>query len=381
MCVYVLRARSGLIAAALLLAAVLSAPRPVLAQAAAAPGEVIAILNSLPEAESFVQVAGTRGYTLKFWHDLTGLGLQMVTLGLPGGTTPDAAIVELESAAPYSVVGQNHVYRLAQSRKPRQFARAAIGWPDRACTTAANIGVIDTPVAPARLGLRQSDLVTASFLREDERPSELDHGASVAAILAGPAGLLTDATLFVAVAVMQDLYGDSLARVDHLARSLNWMAENGVRVVNLSLAGPRNKIFAEVVASAAARGMILVAAVGNAGPDSPALYPAAFEDVIAVTAVDAARDVFDKAVRGPHVDVAAPGVDIWLAGVDRERYASGTSLAAPYVAARLAVAASGGVTDVNSARALLAREAEDLGPVGRDPIFGDGLLRAPAACP
>ncbi|MBX2853533.1 MAG: S8 family serine peptidase [Rhodobacteraceae bacterium] len=375
------RARTGLIAVTLALIGTQNVPSPARAQQGAPSNEVVAILNTASEAASFVQLSQTRGYRLMFQHDLTGLELQMVTLGLPEGVGPDTAISELENAAPYSVVGRNHNYRLAEAPKPRLFARDTIGWPERSCKAAANIGVIDTPVAPTRLGLDGDDVVTASFLREDETPSGLDHGESVAAILAGPAGLLNDATLFVAVAVMEDVYGEALARVDHLARSLNWMAENGVKVVNLSLAGPRNKIFAKVVFAAARKGMIMVAAVGNAGPDSPALYPAAFEEVIAVTAVDAAREVFAQAVRGPHVDVSAPGVDIWLSGVDRERYASGTSLATPYVAARLAVAAaSQDMADVRDARALLAREAEDLGPAGRDPVFGAGLLRAPAHC-
>ena len=380
-----LRAGAGLLVMTLISTGALGPSSPAQAQPAAAYGEVIAILESEGEADEFITLAARRGYGLMFQHELSGLDLQMVTLALPQGVGASDAIVELESAAPYSVVGRNHVYRLGQSQanapKPRQFAKDAIGWPERACGTTANIGVIDTPVTPASLGLTGDDFVTASFLRDDETPSRLDHGESVAAILAGPEGLLTDATLFVAVAVMEDVDGQALARVDHLARSLNWMAENQVKVVNLSLAGPRNKIFAKVVSAAAQRGMIMVAAVGNAGPDSPALFPAAFDEVIAVTAVDAARRVFQKAVRGPHVDVAAPGVDIWLTGVDRERYASGTSLASPYVAARLAVAAATQNMDgVAAARALLASEAEDLGPVGRDPVFGAGLLRAPERC-
>ncbi|MCI4663820.1 MAG: S8 family serine peptidase [Neomegalonema sp.] len=351
------------------------------AQPLAAPGEVIAILDNAARAKAFIALAEQRGYALRFSHTLGGLGLEMVTLALRPGINAEKAIVELETIAPYSVVGQNHVYTLSQAPQPRLFAREVIQWPLESCVARIKIGVIDTPVPRSRLRLAADEIVTASFLRRDERPSSHDHGASIAAILAGPAGLLSEATLFAAVAVMEDSSGKPIARVDHLARSINWMAESGVKVVNLSLAGPRNKIFAKVVESAARRGMILVAAVGNNGPKSPALYPAAFKDVIAVTAIDAARRVYSRAVRGDHIDVAAPGVDIWLFGAENQRYASGTSLAAPYVAARLAVAAARGLTpDVASARALLTREAVDLGAAGRDPVFGAGLLRGPSDC-
>ena len=352
----------------------------------ALPGEVIAILdqNSAEDArriESFIALAAARDFPLRFRHPLSGLGLEMLTLALPDAMSGGEAIEILEAAAPYSVVGVNHIYELADAPAPRLFARKAIRWPESACPVNVNIGVIDTPVSADDLGGSRAGLVSASFLRADERPSGRDHGAAVAGILSGPAGLLSEATLFVAVAVIEDAAGRALARVDHLARSINWMAENEVKVVNLSLSGPRNKIFAKVAEAAARRGMILVAAVGNAGPDSPPLYPAAFEGVIAVTAVDAARRVFPEAVRGPHVDLAAPGVDIWLHGAAERRYASGTSFAAPYVSARLAVAAAfKEVTDVASARRLLSREAEDLGTTGRDPVFGDGLLRGPAEC-
>lgn len=357
------------------------APARAQTRTGAAPGEVIAVLEQAAPVETFVALARRRGYSVLFRDSLDGLGLEMITLAPPEGVAPEAAIVELETAAPYSVVGVNHYYAPAQSVQPRLFAEQAILWPRSGCRGAVTIGVVDTQLRAERLGLGDDNLVVASFLRPDETPSRRDHGASVAGILIGPSGLLPDATLFAAVAVMDDAVGQPVARVDHLARSINWMAENRVRVVNLSLAGPRNKIFAEVVESAAARGMILVAAVGNDGPESPPLYPAAFDGAIAVTAVDAALDIFPRAVRGPHVDIAAPGVEIWLFGADEPRYASGTSLAAPFVTARLALAAEAGAApDVAAARALLAREAEDIGPAGRDTIFGGGLLRGPVAC-
>jgi len=68
-----------------------------------------------------------------------------------------------------------------------------------------------------------------------------------------------------------------------------------------------------------------VAAVGNSGANSAPQFPAALPSVIAATAVDADGQVYDKAVHGAHVDVSAPGVDVWLA--EQNRYLTGTSVA------------------------------------------------------
>ncbi len=87
-----------------------------------------------------------------------------------------------------------------------------------------------------------------------------------------------------------------------------------------------------MLAKAHARGMVLIAAVGNAGPRSPPLYPAAYRDVIGVTATDADDKLLAQANRGPQVAVAAPGVDILApAPDDSYQLTSGTSVAAAHV--------------------------------------------------
>lgn len=75
----------------------------------------------------------------------------------------------------------------------------------------------------------------------------------------------------------------------------------------------------ETLVSAHRRGMVLIAAVGNAGPRSPPLYPAAYREVIGVTAVDADYRLLPQANRGRQVAVAAPGVDV-LADVPDEKF-------------------------------------------------------------
>ena len=109
-------------------------------------------------------------------------------------------------------------------------------------------------------------------------------------------------------------------------------AAKNARIINMSFAGPADPMLREMLARAGARGIVLVAAVGNAGPNSPPLYPGADAGVIGVTATDANDKLMPQANRGPQVAVAAPGVEILAAAPDcKYQVTSGTSVAAAHV--------------------------------------------------
>jgi subtilisin family serine protease len=136
------------------------------------------------------------------------------------------------------------------------------------------------------------------------------------------------------------------------------------------------------VQAAAGRGPILVAAAGNDGPNAEPVYPAAYDGVIAVTAVDTARNPYRRAVRGDHIDIAAPGVGVWTAAsVSGARQKSGTSFAAPFVTAAVSVllAAKPGLSPQEVEAELMA-SAEDIGKPGKDAVYGWGLLNARTLC-
>ena len=78
----------------------------------------------------------------------------------------------------------------------------------------------------------------------------------------------------------------------------------------MSFAGPPDPRLRDALAKANNKGMVLIAAAGNAGPNSPPLFPAADPSVIAVTATNANDGLFEGANRGNYIAVAAPGVDI-----------------------------------------------------------------------
>ncbi|MBK7902066.1 MAG: S8 family serine peptidase [Proteobacteria bacterium] len=165
-----------------------------------------------------------------------------------------------------------------------------------------------------------------------------------------------------------------------LIDALAWMVNEQVSVINFSLVGPRNALLERAVASVIARGQIIVAAVGNDGPAAPPLYPAAYEGVIGVTAVDRRGRVLLEACRGKAVDFAALGTDVQAAALPAGFAAvRGTSFASPQVAALLAsrmpridpVAA-------RSAFDALATSALDLGASGRDDVYGLGWVMSSA---
>jgi subtilisin family serine protease len=97
-----------------------------------------------------------------------------------------------------------------------------------------------------------------------------------------------------------------------------------------------------------------------------------------VTATDAEDRVFADAVRGAHVAIAAPGVDVLVpAPRGLYDYTSGTSVAAAHVSGVVALMLERDPRlDVREVRRALRESAQDLGAAGPDPVFGAGLIDA-----
>lgn len=345
------------------------------------PRKVIALL---PDAQSVTQMraaAQVEGYRELDATRLRALDLTMLTFRMTPDVTGAQAIAALEAAVPSSTVGINHAYRLQQqSARTRSldYAATMMSWSPGGCRALAPIGLIDTGIDTASPALAGTQIRTRSFFEGPAAGSR--HGTDVASILVGP-DRLRDARLFGANVFGQSDGRGPLAGADALVGALDWLAEEDVQFVNLALAGPYNKLLDLAVERAVARGLILVAAVGNAGPEVDPLYPAGFDGVIAVTAVDVDKRLYSQAVRGPHVDVAAPGVEVLVASGRSKRFVTGTSIATPFVTARLAADPSlAGTRSVAAVRRKLAATSAELGPRGRDPMFGYGLALASGLC-
>lgn len=167
----------------------------------------------------------------------------------------------------------------------------------------------------------------------------------------------------------------------HIAAAIDRAVQEGARIVNLSLAGPHDPYVQKAIEEAYARGVILVAAAGNNGPGAPAAYPAAYPQVIAVTATDANDQPYARANRGRYVAVSAPGVDVLVAAPGGAYgTTTGTSVAAAHITGVIALMlARNPMLDPVAVRELLLKIARDLGPDGPDEQFGSGLADAYAA--
>jgi hypothetical protein len=163
-----------------------------------------------------------------------------------------------------------------------------------------------------------------------------------------------------------------------IIKGIEWAAENGARVINMSFAGPADPRLADVLDRASKRGIVLIAAAGNAGPKSPPLFPAADRNVIAVTATDMEDRIYTGAVRGNHIAVAAPGVEILVpAPGGNYQFTTGTSVAAAHVSGVVALLLERNpkLTPADIRR-ILTRTAKSLGSRERSRDFGAGLVNA-----
>ena len=263
-----------------------------------------------------------------------GLDLRAVVLNVPRGLSVERALRRLRRVAPNGEFAANHLH----------FQSGAAGASGAALAQGAGaggraIGIIDGGVA-AHPSLR-GQVRQRGFARGAPRPSA--HTTAIASLIAG-AGSVRGAAPGTSLLVA-DIYGADPAGGSalSLARALGWMASERIMVVAVSLVGPPNPLVARAVGQARARGLYIVAAVGNDGAAAPPAYPASYPDVIAVTGVDARNRPLIEAGRALDLDYAAPGADM-AAAQDNGRVGSvrGTSYAVPFVAARLYVNLPGG---------------------------------------
>lgn len=349
--------------------------------------QVVATVKSKAIAVDLERQALEWGYTLHKQEKLAGLNLYLLTFDCPPGVSPKDASIELERLQPKSSVGELNKYSLnssnisfTNSQSPKLFANEMLSWPASGCESRVKIGIIDGGLSQKFRERTSATVYHKSFIEQIPSETAVSHGTSIAAILTDPARL-KDVMLYSAAVVEQDDKGNDYTSPIAIIKALNWMLLNDVKVVNISLSGPPNKVLETALNVASDKGLLIVAAVGNKGQNSPPQFPAAYNNVLAATAVDVEGDIYDKAVRGNHVDFSAPGVDIYINTEGQKRYISGTSIAAPFITA--AIASSLSNEDYKNRDDIIqhfSSSAKDLGPKGKDATFGFGLINAQYIC-
>lgn len=267
---------------------------------------------------------------------------------------------------------------------PAQYALAKLRLP-QAHTLAhganVTVAVIDSGIDARHPELANSVADNFDALGSAEGPHV--HGTGIAGAIVAHARLMGSApeARIIAIRAFGATRGGAESSSYIILRSLNYAAEHGAQIVNMSFAGPKDAVIERAIAATAARGLVLVAAAGNAGAKSPPLYPAANPDVIAVSATDQQDRLFTASNRGNYIALAAPGVDIFLPAPDgKYQMTSGTSFSAAYVSGVAALLLERNYAlKPEALRMTLAKTARDLGPPGRDELFGDGQADAFAA--
>jgi len=233
-------------------------------------------------------------------------------------------------------------------------------------------------------------------------PYDPSHGVHVAGTVAavtdngrGVAGVVWGGRSGVRIMPVRVLDGCGSGTDATVAAGIVYAADNGAKVINLSLSGPvGTQTLKDAVDYAYARGVVLVAAAGN--DNGPVDYPAAYPNVIAVAATACNNTRAGYSNIGPEVDVAAPGGDMvdcdgdgradlvlstWWSPAHGNAYGymGGTSMAAPHVSGVAALLIARGITGPAAIQDWLQRTAIDLGPPGRDDHYGWGLVEAASA--
>ena len=336
----------------------------------------------MAEADVFLQLE-EEGYLFDRVSELEGLGFLLAEVAAPASFDLSAT-----RAGIYEVIGGdradvdlNHLYTAGVPAEASELA----GLPPRALLTLPNdlsdltlrIGIIDSSVDQAHVAFSQSSITTRRFV-DNETPPDF-HGTAIASIIASndpsALGLAPRAELFAAEVFDQTAEQGEFASTVSLIKALNWLVTQKVSVVNISLAGPPNRLLETALARVRERGVLAIAAAGNGGPMAQPMYPAAYPQVVAVTATDERGRAFRLANRGEYVDIAAPGVNIRHAQAGGGYAASsGTSYAVPFVtvaAARLMQSNS----EPSAMLDALYAGTLDIGAPGRDQIYGYGQLQ------
>ena len=278
------------------------------------------------------------------------------------------------------------------------------------------VAVVDSGVAAANVHLADAVLPGTDLVGGTDGRVDVDaHGTAVAGIIAarsvtgsGLVGLAPEAAIL-PVRVYVDSTEDSVEaglgpRDDRLAEGIRLAADAGAQVINVSMSSPEDTPeLADAVAYATGRGALVVASAGNRpddaqGPSSPR-YPAAYPEVLAVTAVDVQSAPTDAVEHGPHVDVVAPGQAVltaFLGDADcvQAQDSASSSYATAYVSAAAALVAElypeetpaqwAHRLTATAARPLAGQRSDDLGwgvvrPWAALTFVDDGTAVGPAS--
>ena len=321
------------------------------------------------------------GYVFDRVTRLEGLGLQLAEVSAPASfdiSEVRAGVLDV-LGSDMAQVDVNHLYTAGVPMPSSHLGYApgeVLDFPADTTSLPLRIGMIDTAVDTTHPAFSHSSIESKHFGGNDGNAPSF-HGTAIASMLSADSteyqGIAPASNLYAASVFERDRKNGEVASTASLVKALDWLTREQVEVINMSLAGPPNRLLQAVLQRVSERGIPVLAAAGNAGPAAAPMYPAAYDSVVAITAVEADGSVFRLANRGEYLDLSAPGVNIRHAEAGGNYVvSSGTSFAVPF--ASVAVARLRSQSGDEDAVSQLFRTALDLGPPGKDDIYGYGLL-------
>lgn len=386
------------------------------------PGAVLVAFK--PGIASTQSSAVLQRYDAARVQSLPGLGVQV--LRVPEGEEPAiSAALSREVGVLYAE--PDYRYRAFTTPNDDHYAKqwgharinSEMAWEITTGSASVVIAIVDTGVDLNHPDLASKLVPGQSFLnlgQADANPMDTNgHGTHVAGIAAaignngtGIAGMAWGARIM----PLRVLEADGSGYTSDIALGVQWAWQNGADIINLSLGGPDySQTLQDVVNDAHSSGALVVAAMGNCrvatGDNTPCptanptAYPAAMDNVMAVSATGPTNTYAYYSQYGDHNDIAAPGgaisyqpadgiystmptydVDLTLywGHAKNYDYLQGTSQATPFVAGLAALIRSlQPAMTPDEVQSLIETTAQDLGDKGKDANYGHGLIDAAAA--
>jgi thermitase len=308
-------------------------------EASFSPGEILVKFSPGATPAEVAEIHRQCGGQVK--EIIPSIGVQVVTI--PAGKV-------IEKARAYSTHGKvlyaepNYLGEAIGTPDDAYFdnqwgmkkVEAPAAWEVTKGSSSIKIAILDTGVDLDHPDLAGKTVGSINFTSSATADDLYGHGTHVAGIAAastnngiGVAGLGYSSSI-VSVKVLGD---DGYGYYSWIAKGITWAADNGAKVINMSLGGTSaSSTLEDAVNYAWSKGAVIVAAAGNNGSSTP-FYPAYYENTIAVAATDVNDNLTSWSDYGQWVDVAAPGVSIYSTLKDSGYgYKSGTSMASPHTA-------------------------------------------------
>ena len=354
------------------------------------PREILVLVDAARASEIAARLAGQYNVTADPRLLIPLLDGAIVRLRLTGNRSLVSLLATLSTDPDVQLAQPNYDYRVSKkATRPQavpQYAGETIRLEEAhrlARGKGVMIAVIDTAIEAAHPELIGTIAGIFDAVGEGPSPAE-PHGTEIAGILVAHSklkGIAPEAKLLSVRAFRGGKTNPAQSTSLQLLKGINWAFDAGAKIMNMSFTGPVDPLLERIIKAAAEKGAIFIAAAGNNGPKGAPVYPAAYPEVIAVTATDEDDKIYGKANRGGYICIAAPGVDI-VAPALKGSYdlSSGTSMAAAHVSGVVALLLERNAKlNSSEVREILSSSARKPDGSSDEEALGAGIVDAASA--